>query len=272
MNLVRKRLSAIKGGRLGAAIAPAVALTLLISDVPGDSPAVIGSGPTVVDTQATAQAALAVVEQFGLRLPANVLGVLEHNAGPTGLPNNQRVALIATAQKSLDAAAQFARSQGVAPLILGDAIEGEARVVAQAMAERVRQLQGQPQDGGPPPARPCVLLSGGETSVTLAGGSGGDGGRGGRNSEFLLALAIALDERPGVYALACDTDGIDGSEDNAGAVIGPETLRRAGDLAVSPHDCLLAHDAYGFFAALGDLVVTGPTRTNVNDFRAIYLS
>lgn len=263
MNLVRKRLSAIKGGRLAAAIAPAAALTLLISDVPGDSPAVIGSGPTVADPSATAEAALAVVARYELSLPAQVLAVLETNAAPATLPDNQHVALIATPGKSLDAAAQHARTHGITPLVLGDAIEGEARAVAGDMARVVRQVR----DHGEPVARPCVLLSGGETSVTLAA----QGGRGGRNSEFLLALAIALDDGPGVYALACDTDGIDGSEDNAGAIIDPGTSDRAVMHGVSAREHLEAHDAYGFFAALGDLVVTGPTRTNVNDFRAIYL-
>jgi hydroxypyruvate reductase len=263
MNVLRKRLSAIKGGRLGSAIAPAKALTLLISDVPGDSPQVIGSGPTVADPTATAQAAMAVVQRYGLDLPDNVLAVLQNNAAVEELPDNQSVVLVATPQQSLQAAARQAKIHGVTPRILGDAIQGEARVVAEDMAALVRGLA----VDGKHLSRPCVLLSGGETSVTLSG----RGGRGGRNTEFLLALALALEGCPEIYALACDTDGVDGSEDNAGAVIDPTSLRRASARGLDPRAYLDAHDAYGVFAALGDLVVTGPTLTNVNDLRAIYL-
>jgi glycerate 2-kinase len=264
MNVVRKSLSAIKGGRLGAAIAPAAAVTLLISDVPGDSPSVVGSGPTVVDRGATAQAALAVVERYRLDLPDNVRSALTANVPTSTLPDNQSVVLIATAQKSLEAAARHAQALGVRPLILGDAVAGEAQQVAQDMADIVRQI--------PPDSRPCVLLSGGETSVTLDAVSGAGGvRRGGRNAEFLLALAVALEDCQGVCALACDTDGIDGSEDNAGAIVDSTTFLRADESGIDPREHLVRHDSYGFFAALDDLVVTGPTLTNVNDFRAIYL-
>jgi glycerate 2-kinase len=245
---------------------------LLISDVPGDSPGVVGSGPTVVDRGATAQAALAVVERYRLDLPDNVRSALTANVPTSALPDNQSVVLIATAQKSLEAAARHAQALGVRPLILGDAIAGEAQQVAQDMADIVRQI--------PPDSRPCVLLSGGETSVTLdavsAGQKAGRGargaGRGGRNAEFLLALAVALEDCQGVCALACDTDGIDGSEDNAGAIVDSTTFLRADERGIDPREHLVRHDSYGFFAALDDLVVTGPTLTNVNDFRAVYLA
>ncbi len=258
MNVVRKCLSAVKGGRLGAAIAPAASLTLLISDVPGDAPAVIGSGPTVADSDATAQAAFAIARRYGLELDAAVREAMTRNPAISSLPPNQRVVLTASPGASLKAAAASARAQGVAPVVLGDAIEGEARVVAREMAQIVRAWHGK---------RPCVLLSGGETTVTLTDAVG----RGGRNAEFLLALCLELGGCPGVFALACDTDGIDGSEDNAGALVDPTSLQRARDRGVDALTQLNAHDAYGFFQATDDLVVTGPTFTNVNDFRAIYL-
>jgi glycerate-2-kinase len=225
MNVIRKRLSAIKGGRLAAAIAPARAVSLLISDVPGDEPGVIGSGPTVPD-DGDAESALALLDRYRLAIPPHVREAMVRNDSIHALPANQAVHLIATPQMSLDAAARRAREMGLSPVVLGDAIEGEAREVARVMAGVAAQVRRHAQ----PAAPPCVLLSGGETTVTVRGT-----GRGGRNAEFLLGLALALDGAPGVHALACDTD------------------------------------AYGFFAGLGDLVVTGPTFTNVNDFRAVYV-
>ncbi|MDX7951683.1 glycerate kinase [Lichenihabitans sp. Uapishka_5] len=264
INQVRKHLSAIKGGRLAAAAWPARVVTLVISDVPGDDPAVIASGPTVPDGSTFAEA-LAVLERYGIAGPAGVLDHLRRAANETPKPGDPRLArastvLIATPQQALEAAAATARQAGVTPFILGDAIEGEAREVARVMAAIARQvrLRGQP---APPP---LVLLSGGETTVTLRGD-----GRGGRNVEFLLALAVALDGLPGVFALAGDTDGVDGAEEVAGAVVTPDTLARAVALGLSPRARLDANDAHRVFAGLGDQVVTGPTLTNVNDFRAI---
>ncbi len=264
MNCLRKHLSAIKGGRLAAAAAPAKVVTLIISDVPGDDPASIASGPTVPDPTSFADAR-AVLERYAIEPPQAVRAHLEAAAEETPKPGDARLAraetrLVARPQASLEAAAARARAAGVAPVILGDAIEGEAREVAQVMAGTARQVA---RHGQPAPA-PCVLLSGGETTVTLTGQ-----GRGGRNAEFLLALAVALDGAPGVFALACDTDGIDGTEDNAGAVIAPDSLTRAAAAGLDAKARLADNDGYGFFAALDDLVVTGPTLTNVNDFRAI---
>jgi hydroxypyruvate reductase len=251
MNCVRKHLSRVKGGRLAAAAAPARVVALLISDVPGDDPSVIGSGPTVPDPT-TVEEARAVLAKYGIEAPAAL------SETPKRLANSA-TAMVATPQRSLEAAAEVARAHGIAPLLLGDAIEGEAREVAKVMAGIARSCAAH----GAPARPPCVLLSGGETTVTLRGR-----GRGGRNAEFLLALAVALDGHPRIHALAADTDGIDGSEDNAGALIGPETLARGPDAKARLAD----NDGYGFFAALGDLVVTGPTLTNVNDFRAILVS
>ncbi len=267
MNCVRKHLSAIKGGRLAAAAAPARVVTLIISDVPGDDPASIASGPTVADPTSFADAR-AILARYEIVPPAPVRAHLEAGAEETPKPGDARLAgtetvLIARPRDALEAAAARARDAGIEPLILGDAIEGEAREVARDMAGSARQAARH----GRPAAPPCVLLSGGETTVTLRGK-----GRGGRNAEFLLALALALDGAPGIFALACDTDGIDGTEDNAGALIGPETLVRARAAGLDPEALLADNDGYGFFAALGDLVVTGPTRTNVNDFRAILVS
>ncbi len=267
MNCVRKHLSAIKGGRLAAVAAPARVLTLMISDVPGDDPAVIASGPTVADPTTFADAR-AILEKYDIEVPQAVRRHLEAAEEETPKPGDPRLAkaesvIIARPQDSLEAAAAQARACGLTPVILGDAIEGEAREVAQVMAGIARQVAtyGQP---APPP---CVLLSGGETTITLRGS-----GRGGRNSEFLLALAIALEAAEGVHAIACDSDGIDGSEDNAGALIGPDSLRRAEAAGLDPKALLANNDAYGFFSALEDLVVTGPTLTNVNDFRAILIA
>jgi len=266
MNTVRKHLSAIKGGRLAAAAAPAELLSLVISDVPGDDPAVIASGPTVADPTTFADA-LAVIEKYRIDAPRPVLERLRAGLDETPKPGDPRLArstaiVIARPQASLEAAAAAARAAGIMPVILGDGLEGEAREVARVMAGLARQVarHGQP---APPPA---VLLSGGETTVTVRGR-----GRGGRNAEFLLGLALALDGAPGVHALACDTDGIDGTEDNAGALLLPDSLARAAAAGLDAKALLADNDAYRFFAALGDLVVTGPTRTNVNDFRAILI-
>jgi hydroxypyruvate reductase len=264
MNVVRKHLSAIKGGRLAAAAFPARVVTLVISDVPGDDPAAIASGPTVADPSTFAQAR-AVLVKYGIAEPRSVIAHLERAADETPKPGspllaNTRAILVATPQLSLEAAAEVARTAGVLPLILGDALEGEAREAGRVMAGIARQvaMRGQP---APPPA---VLLSGGETTVTVKGK-----GRGGRNVEFLLSLAVALDGLPRVFALAADTDGVDGDEDIAGAIVTPDTLKRAAGLGVNANERLANNDAHGFFEALGDQVITGPTLTNVNDFRAI---
>ncbi|MDB5411007.1 MAG: glycerate kinase [Rhodospirillales bacterium] len=266
LNCVRKHLSAIKGGRLALAAAPAQVVSLMISDVPNDDPAVIASGPTVGDPTTLADA-VAILEKYRITEPAGVLDFLRHRATETAKPGDPRLAhaenrIIAAPQQSLEAAAAVARAAGIAPLILADSIEGEASEVARVHAAIARQCRRH----GQPIAPPCVLLSGGETTVTVRGH-----GRGGRNAEFLLALAVALDGEAGIAALAADTDGIDGTEDNAGAVIGPDTLRRAARLGLSGAAFLADNDGYGFFAALNDLVVTGPTFTNVNDFRAILI-
>ncbi len=264
MNTVRKHLSAIKGGRLAAAAGRARVATLLISDVPGDDPAVIASGPTVADRSTLADAR-AVIERFGIAVPLAVAKCLADPANETPKPGdaafgNSETVIVARPRESLEAAARVAENAGFKAVILGDAIEGEAREVAKHQA----RLAADVINNKKPIAPPAALLSGGETTVTVRGR-----GKGGRNTEFLLALAIALDGAPGVYAIACDTDGIDGSEDNAGAVVGPDTLARAAKAGLDARACLDANDAYTFFAALGDLVVTGPTLTNVNDFRAI---
>jgi hydroxypyruvate reductase len=264
MNCVRKHLSAIKGGRLALAAWPARVLTLAISDVPGDDPTVIASGPTVADPSSLADARK-ILRTYGIDPPAAVVRALAEQSSETPKPGDARLqraetVLIATPQMALEAAAEKARQEGIAPLILGDSIEGEAREVAQVMAGIAIQVCRHAQ----PIPKPCVLLSGGETTVTLRGK-----GRGGRNAEFLLALLIALDGREGVSAIACDTDGIDGSEDNAGCVIGPDSLSRARALGLDAEAYLADNDAYSFFAALDDLVMSGPTLTNVNDFRAI---
>jgi hydroxypyruvate reductase len=264
MNVVRKHLSAIKGGRLAAAAHPARVVSLLISDVPGDDPAVIGSGPTVPDPS-TFEDALAIIERYRIEPPAKVLEYLRAAADETPKPGDPRLegtetVVIAKPQASLEAAAALARERGLGALILGDAIEGEAREVAKVLAAIAFQVRRHRQ----PAAPPCVLLSGGETTVTVRGQ-----GRGGRNVEFLLALAVQLNGVRGISALAADTDGIDGSEDNAGAMVTPDTLARAEALGLDAKARLADNDGYGFFSALGDLVVTGPTLTNVNDFRAI---
>jgi len=265
MNCVRKHLSAIKGGRLAAACAPARVFTLLVSDVPGDSPSVIGSGPTVPDPTTCADA-LAVIDRYAIAVPVHVRAALESGALETPKPGDaafagQEVHLIATPQQSLDAAATLARSAGLDAHILGDEIEGESREVGKVHAALARQVARRHQ----PFATPCVLLSGGETTVTVRH----KGGRGGRASEFALGCAIALQGREKVWVLAADTDGIDGVESNAGAFVAPDTLDRARQLGLNGRDHLDRNDAYSFFAGLGDLLVTGPTFTNVNDFRAV---
>ncbi len=265
MNVVRKHLSAIKGGRLAAAAAPARVVALMISDVPGDDPSIIASGPTVPDPS-TNKDALGIIAKYGIEVPASVRDLLQ-KGGETPKPGDKRLAnvhniMIATPQASLEAAAQVARKAGTKPVILGDSIEGEARDVALVHAGIARQcaLRGQPEQP------PCVLISGGETTITLKGK-----GKGGRNTEFLLALAIALNGIPNIYALAGDTDGIDGSEDNAGALIYPDTLARAEKAGLNAKAMLADNDPYSFFAGLGDLLETGPTLTNVNDLRAILI-
>jgi hydroxypyruvate reductase len=268
MNTVRRHLSAIKGGRLAAAAHPAKVVSLLISDVPGDDPGAIASGPTVADPTTFADAR-AILARHGVEPPPAVRAHLERAAGETPKPGDRRLAgaetiLVAAPQASLEAAAEVARRAGVAPLILGDALEGEAREVGRVMAGIALQVRVRCQPAGPP----CALLSGGETTVTVRG----QGGRGGRNTEFLLGLAVQLHGLEGVWAIAGDTDGIDGSEDNAGAIVTPDALERARALGLKPVELLARNDAYGFFQALGDLVVTGPTLTNVNDFRAVLVA
>jgi glycerate 2-kinase len=263
INCVRKHLSAIKGGRLAVAAYPARVVTLLISDVPGDDPSVIASGPTVADPTTYADAR-AILAKYGITPPPAVKSHLASARDETPKPGDARLAraeihLIATPQASLMAAAGVAKSAGVTPLVLSDSIEGEAREVARVLAGVARQVH---KYGQPIPA-PCVLLSGGETTVTVRGK-----GRGGRNVEFLLALALALRGQSQTWAIAGDTDGVDGAEEIAGAIITPDTLDRAARVGIRAADSLANNDGHGFFESLGDQVVTGPTLTNVNDFRA----
>jgi len=266
MNCVRKHLSAIKGGRLGLACSPARVVTLLISDIPGDDPGIIASGPTLPDPSTCADS-LAILKKYSIEIPDNIRQHLESGAGETPKPGDPRFAghshhVIATAQESLEAAAKVARNAGVTAHILSDGIEGEARDIGLMHAALARQVA----QRGQPFHAPCVLISGGETTVTVRGK-----GRGGRNAEFLLSFSVAMGALPNVHAIACDTDGIDGSEDNAGAVYGPDSVARAETLGLRAPAMLDNNDGYGFFSALGDLVVSGPTRTNVNDFRAILI-
>ncbi|QPF72787.1 glycerate kinase [Roseateles sp. DAIF2] len=267
MNCVRKHLSAIKGGRLAAACAPAQVLTLLISDVPGDDPAVIASGPTVADASSCTDA-LAICRRYGIELPPAALAGLESGAFETPKPGDprlagQRLVMLATPQQSLEAAAAAARALGIEAHILSDEMEGESREVGKVQAALARAVARRDA----PFSKPCVILSGGETTVTVKA----KGGRGGRATEFLLGAAIALQGEPGVHLLAADTDGIDGIEDNAGAIVTPTTLARAAALGLNAQRELDANNAYGFFAPLGDLVSPGPTFTNVNDFRALLI-
>jgi len=266
MNCVRRHLSAIKGGRLAAACHPAKVVTLLISDVPGDQPSDIGSGPTVADGTTCADA-LAILKRYAIDLPLHVVEVLASGRGESVKPNDPRlvsndVRFIATPQMALHAAAAVAKQTGISVHVLGDSIEGEARDVGKVMAAIALHIarHDEPFDA------PCMLLSGGETTVTVRGQ-----GRGGRNVEFLLSLAIALDGRPGIHALAGDTDGVDGVEEIAGAYLGPDTLARAWAKGINPRESLDENDGHGLFEALGDAIVTGATLTNVNDFRAVLI-
>ncbi len=266
MNCVRRHLSAIKGGRLAAACHPARVLTLLISDVPGDDPINIASGPTVGDPTTCADA-LDIVQRYSIDLPDAAMDHLTSGSGESVKPDDPRLAratlrMIATPQKALEAAAQVARDAGLSAHILGDALEGEARDVGKVLAGVALQVA----QRGQPFSAPCVLLSGGETTVTLRGK-----GRGGRNVECLLAMALALDGSPRIHALAGDTDGVDGQEEIAGALLAPDSLARAWGLGIKPQEALSNNDGHGFFGALSDSVVTGPTLTNVNDFRAILI-
>jgi hydroxypyruvate reductase len=266
MNCVRKHLSAIKGGRLAAAAHPARVMSLIISDVPGDDLAAVGSGPTVADPTTFAEAR-AIIAKYGIEVPQAVKRHLEAAAEETPKPGDPRLArakarLIASPQKSLEAAASVARAAGMTVVILGDAIEGEAREVGFVLAGIAQQVR----RFGQPAAAPCLLISGGETTVTVRGK-----GAGGRNVEFLMALALKLNGAPGIHALAADTDGIDGAREVAGAFIDPATLSRAREAGIDPWASLADNDGHGFFAALGDQIVTGPTLTNVNDFRAILI-
>jgi hydroxypyruvate reductase len=266
MNCVRRHLSAIKGGRLAAACHPARVLTLLLSDVPGDRPLDIASGPTVADPTTCADA-LAIAQRYGIALPPAALDMLASGRGESVKPGDPRLAraqarIVAAPQQALQAAAAVARAASVPAHILGDALEGQARDVGTVLGGIARQvaLRGQPFQA------PCVLLSGGETTVTVRGA-----GRGGRNVECLLALALALDGTPGVHALMADTDGVDGAAEVAGAIATPDTLARAWAQGLNPRRALDDNDGHGFFGALGDGVTTGPTLTNVNDFRAVYI-
>ncbi|MGO9006048.1 MAG: glycerate kinase [Beijerinckiaceae bacterium] len=266
MNCVRRHLSGIKGGRLACACHPAQVVTLAISDVPGDDPVDIGSGPTVADPTSSADA-LAITVRYGMAIPDKIGAILGSGTNESIKPGDPRLAraevrMIATPLMALEAAAALAREQGVAAHILSDRIEGEARDVGKVLAALARHVA----DHREPFAPPCVLLSGGETTVTVRGR-----GRGGRNVEFLLSLALALDGHARIHALAGDTDGVDGLADIAGAIMTPDTLARARALGLNPHESLAANDGHGFFQALGDSVITGPTLTNVNDFRAILI-
>lgn len=272
MNALRKHLSAIKGGRLEAACWPAQVLTLAISDVPGDDPATIASGPTVADASTCAQA-LATVRRLGLELPPAVRQGLEQGRLETPKPGDPRLSrsrlqLIATPQQALEAAASAARAAGLPTYVLGDDLQGESSQLALVQAAIARSVARR----GQPFAAPCLILSGGETTVTVDPRlDRAQLGRGGRAGEFCLGLVQALQGQPGIWALAADTDGIDGVESNAGARLGPDSWARAQQQGLEPARFLQRHDAWGFFQALGDLVHTGPTFTNVNDFRAILI-
>jgi hydroxypyruvate reductase len=272
MNCVRRHLSAIKGGRLAAACYPARVVNLLLSDVPGDDPIGIASGPTVPDPT-TCRDALDIIRRYAIEVPARVREILESGRGESVKPDDARLPaietrMIATPQMALEAAAEVARAAGLPVHILSDRIEGEARDVGKVHAALALQVA----QRGQPFAAPCVLLSGGETTVTLrAAGPGEKKGRGGRNVEFLLALGIALEGHAGIHAIAGDTDGVDGIEEIAGAYLAPATLQRAWAAGINPKESLARNDGHGFFSALGDSVITGPTMTNVNDFRAIVI-
>ena len=269
MNCVRRHLSQIKGGRLAAACYPAQVINLLISDVPGDDPADIASGPTVGDPT-TCSDALEIIDRYKITIPEAIRSRLLDGGLESVKPDDQRLArvsthMIATPHQSLQAAADVALKAGIATYIMGDAIEGEAKDVGSTFAGLTRQIMAHDA----PFQKPCILLSGGETTVTMRGDCEG---KGGRNVEFLLALGVALQGADGIYALAADTDGVDGLEEIAGAVLTPDTLQRAWALGVSPRAALDNHDAHTFFGKLGQSLITGPTKTNVNDFRAILIT
>ncbi len=272
MNCVRKHLSRIKGGRLAAACAPARVVTLTISDVPGDDASIIASGPTVPDASSCAEA-VAILQRYGIEVPGDIMSLLEQGALETPKPGDplfdgHEVHLIATPRQSLQAAAQAARAAGLAAYILSDEMEGESREVGKVHAALARAVA----QTGEPFQKPCVILSGGETTVTIRKQPPGTPkGRGGRAGEFCMGLALALQGQPGVFALAADTDGIDGIEDNAGAFVAPDTLQRALAAGMKLAQYLDRNDAYGYFEKLDDLVISGPTYTNVNDFRAILI-
>jgi hydroxypyruvate reductase len=272
MNCVRKHLSRIKGGRLAFACAPARVVTLTISDVPGDDPSIIASGPTVADPTTCADA-LTILQRYAIDVSPQVLHALKSGAWETPKPGapifeGNTLQMIATPQQSLEAAASAARAVGLNAYILSDEIEGESREVGKVHAALARAAA---KERGPF-QKPCVILSGGETTVTLKPQPAGtDPGRGGRAGEFCMGLLQGLQGQAGVWALAADTDGIDGIEDNAGALLGPDTLPRAQAIGLKLDIHLQRNDAYTYFGALGDLVVTGPTHTNVNDFRAILI-
>ena len=263
INCVRKHLSAIKGGRLAVAAAPASVTTWIISDVPGDDPSLVGSGPTLADATTLADARQ-VIARYRLDVPAHVLRALDDPANETPVPGDPAFAahetrIVASARTALDSAASLAAQLGLAVTSLGDRLEGEARALGADHAALARRLASR--------GEPRIMISGGETTVTVTHPSG----RGGPNLEYLLGLAVALDGVAGISAIACDTDGIDGSTDAAGAMIFPDTLPQARRLGLDPGAHLASHRAYDFFDALGDLVITGPTLTNVNDFRAILI-
>jgi len=266
MNCVRRHLSAIKGGRLAAECHPAKVVTLLISDVPGDDPTDIASGPTVADLTTCADA-LAILRRYSIDVPPNVRHVLESGEGETVKPGDPRLVgaetrIIATPQMALEAAAGVARAAGVRAYILSDRLQGESRDVGSVIGAIALQVAARDE----PFAAPCVLLSGGETSVTVRGQ-----GRGGRNVEFLLSLALTLNAHPHIHAIAADTDGVDGQEETAGALLAPDSLPRAWRAGLNPRESLDNNDAHSFFEALDDRVITGPTLTNVDDFRAVLI-
>jgi hydroxypyruvate reductase len=266
MNCVRKHLSAIKGGRLAAAARPARVVTLAISDVPGDDPAVIASGPTVPDTTTFADAR-ALIKRYGIEPSPAVAARLAQDADETPKPGElpgSDFTLIATPMMALHKMAETARSLGLAPLVLGDALEGEAREMGTVLAGIARSIRAH----GQPLAAPAVVLSGGETTVTLGKGPTGHGGR---NTEFLLGLALALNGAAGIWAVAGDTDGVDGMDEVAGAIVTPDTLARVRAKGLDPRGMLASHDSHSLFDAVGDLIRTGPTLTNVNDVRAILI-
>jgi hydroxypyruvate reductase len=265
MNVLRKQISQIKGGQLARAAAPAKVVSLIVSDVPGDDPAQVASGPTVADASGAADA-LAAIRTYDIRLPSNIQSFIENlpqTAHETELLAGNEVHIIASASKSLEAAARVAEAKGIPAVILSDAIEGEAREIAKMHAAIVSQIA----DRDRPFSAPVVMLSGGETTVTLAG----PGGRGGRNTEFLLSFACEIEGRENIHALSADTDGIDGSEDNAGAFCDGQSCVEMRDAGTDPSEALLGHDAWSAFVAIDALFVCGPTGTNVNDFRAIYI-